>query len=310
MKTLLAFRGFAILILATQWANAVAAQSPPDSRRAGNADSDVDSADGWLSAWRYGGSAGIGFDSNPGNAEVGKMVPATGYGNAGLNAGWMRHTTDDSALQLRASVDAQQYFRYAGLSNLRAALQVRELYRPGGGFFIPTFAVWGSAAGIGSRSSLRSGGEYRGGASVAEQINTAIGLRLGGYASERDAGSDTLTLRHRSATLDADWRLDERLSSHFGYEYRSGSFAISSPADPGALALASARQPDDTLAVDGVANIIYRLTGYAHIATFGLNYALSPALALDAQMQKIHTQADSGDHYDRWLVEVSVLRRF
>ncbi|MGH8540964.1 MAG: hypothetical protein ACRETW_10725, partial [Stenotrophobium sp.] len=208
------------------------------------------------------------------------------------------------------SLDAQQYFRYAGLSNARATLQLSGLYRAGGGFFAPTVAVWSSALGMASRSHIRSGGEYRGGVYVDEQLSTAINLRLGGYASERDADSEVFTLRDKAATLDAGWLLGDRLTAHLGYEYRYGGFAVSSPADPGALAFSTAHRHDDTLSIDGVGNIVYRLKGHAQIGTFGLNYALTPTLALDAQAQKIHSVAVSHDHYDRWLTELCLFVRF
>ena len=309
MKTLLALHSLAILAALLLPLSPVRAQPPGDGGAEGS-----DAADphglAALAAIRSGGAAGIGFDSNPGNAEVGQTVPATAYANLQLDASALRQTGRDSALLLRASADAQPYLRYAGLSNLRVGLQARELYRPAHGFYAPTYSLWASAAAIGARSALRSGGEYRGGVAEAGQLSTAIALRLGAYVSEHDAGSDAMRLRHRAATADIDWRWQPRLSSHAGYEYRVGSFVTSSPADPGALALATAHQADDTLAIDGVANVLYRLNGYAHIATAGLNYALAPTLALDAQVQKIHTQASGGDHYDRWLVELSLLQRF
>jgi hypothetical protein len=187
---------------------------------------------------------------------------------------------------------------------------LRGLYRPDGGFFMPTFAAWGATAAWPFHSHMRSGGEYRGGVYISEQVTTEIRLRAGGNATERDARSDVFTLRSKAATLDADWQLGGGLSAHLGYEYRRGSFAVSSPADPGAAAFATARQTDDTLARDGVSNIVYRLKGHAQIATLGLNYALTPTLALDAQAQKIHTLSDFGDRYDRWLVELDLLARF
>jgi hypothetical protein len=283
MKTLRAFAAVVVL----QWAGTAAAASP-----------------------QYAGSAGVGFDSNPGNAEISSKLPAEGYGILGLSADLLQPAAASTALLLRASVDGQQYFRHAGLSNARAALLLRGLYRPEGGFFMPTFALWGMAAAWPFHSHMRSGGEYRGGAYASEQITTGIRLRLGAYAAGRDARSDAFTLRSKAATFDADWLLSQRVTAHLGYEYRYGSFAVSSPADPGAAEFASARQTDDTLSSDGVSNIVYRLKGHAQLATVGLNYALTPALALDAQAQKIHTQSGFGDHYDRWLVELDLLAKF
>lgn len=309
MKTLLALPGAAILMLTLLGAGPALAQAN-DADSTQKSDAANEASQAWRPTIRAGTSGGLGFDSNPGNAESGQTVPATGYVNLQATAASSWDTSRETALLLRASVEGQQYFRYTGLSNVSATLKARELYRPGNGFYVPTFSAWASASAIGARSSLRSGAEYHGGVAVAQQVTTVITVVLGGNASERSAGSDSMKLRFRAATLDADWQLGEQLSSHLGYEYRSGSFATSSPADPGALLLSTARQTDDTLAIAGTPNVVYRLNGYAHIATAGLNYALTPSLALDAQAQKIHTQADGGDHYDRWLVELSLLKRF
>jgi hypothetical protein len=286
-KTLLAFFAVTVLGSVCLWPNPAVADAP-----------------------QYSGSASMGYDSNPGDAESGSRVPAAAYGSAGVAAGQLFRVGPNTAMLLRASVDAQQYARYDGLSNAGATLLLRGLYRPGGGFFVPTFAVWSSADGSAFRSRLRSGGEFRGGAYAVEQLSTAISLRLGGYASERDSRSSVFTLHGRAATLDGDWLLGSRLTAHFGYEYRAGSFAVSSPADPGAAAFASAKTRDDSLSIAGVDNIVYRLDGRTQIGTLGLNYALTPALALDAQAQGAHTRAVSGDDYDRWLGELSVLVSF
>lgn len=261
-------------------------------------------------SWSYSGSAGLGYDSNPANAESGNTVPATGYAEARLAAGVTTRPGGHTALLLRGSLDGQQYFNYAGLSNGKATLLARGLYRPGGGFFSPTLALWGSAAAWQFGSAMRNSADYRGGAYVSEQLSTAINLRLGGYAGERRSASRVFDLDAQAATLDADWLLGEHLTAYLGYEYRYGRFAISSPPDDGAEANAQAQEPDDAIHRQGQTNTAYRLSGHAHIGTLGLNYALSPTLALDAQGQEIHTRADFGAHYNRWLGTLSLLARF
>lgn len=256
------------------------------------------------------GSAGFGYDSNPANAESGTTVPATGFAGANLAATYTQPLGQRAALLARGSIDGQQYFNDVGLSNAKATLLLRGLYRPGGAFYAPTLAAWGSAAAWQFGGSLRSGAEYRGGAYVSEQLTTAINLRAGGYAAERRATGSTFDLDTQAATLDADWILGARLTAYLGYEFRRGSFAISSPTDPGAAAGARAQETDDAIRRDGQANTVYRLVGHAQIGTLGLNYALTPNLALDAQLQEIHTRADIGDHYIRRLVSVGLLSRF
>jgi hypothetical protein len=261
-------------------------------------------------SWSTSGSAGFGYDSNPANAESGNTVPATGFAEARLAQSLNLRPADHLALLLRGSLDGQQYFNYVGLSNGKATLLLRGLYRPDGGFYSPTFALWGSAATWQFGSRMRSGGDYRGGAYVSEQLSTAIDLRLGGYADERRSTSRVFDLDGQAATLDADWLLSSRLTGYLGFEYRRGRFATSTPPDPGAAPHAQVIENDDAISRDGLPDRVYRLQGHARIGTMGLNCALTPALALDAQAQEIHTRADFGDHYDRWLGSLSLLARF
>jgi hypothetical protein len=261
-------------------------------------------------SWSGGGSAGIAYDSNPANAESGNTVPATGLAEARLAESLGLRPLNHLALLLRGSLDGQQYFDDLGLSNGKATLLLRGLYRPDGGFYTPTLALWGSAAAWEFGSRMRSGGNYRGGAYLNEQLSTAIDLRLGGYAEERRSASRVFDLHGQAATLDADWLLGERLTGYLGFEYRRGRFATSTPPDPGAAPHAEAIETDDAIVRDGLHDRVYRLEGHARIGTLGLNYALSSTLALDAQAQEIHTRADFGDHYDRWLGSLSLLAKF
>lgn len=258
----------------------------------------------------YSGGAGFGYDSNPANAESGNTVPGTGYATANGAASLTQRPAEQLALLLRGSLDGQQYFNYVGLSNAKATLLLRALYRPDGHFFAPTLALWGSAAAWQFERSMRNSGEYRGGAYASEQLSTAIKLRVGGYVSERRAASRVFDLDNQAATLDADWLLSDRLTAYLGYEFRYGGFATSSPPDTGAAAGAAAIARDDAIRRDGQPDTVYRLNGQAQIGTLGLNYALSPWLALDVQGLEAHTRSTAGDHYNRWIGTASLLARF
>jgi hypothetical protein len=260
-------------------------------------------------AWSYTGSGGWGYDSNPAASESGNALPATLYAQANLAASLSVRPSGHTLVLLRGSLDGQQYLNYVGLSNGRATLLARGLYRPGGRFYDPTFALWSSAAAWQFGGSMRNSGDYRAGGYISEQLSTAINLRLGGYAAVRRAASQVFDLDNQSATLDADWLLSQRLTLYLGGEFRYGRFAESSPKDPGAAEYAQAKQTDDALSLDGQHYIAYRLQGHSETGSLGLNYALSPRLALDAQAREIHTLASYGAHYNRVLAEISLLAR-
>jgi hypothetical protein len=281
--------GLAALLLAACCGSAVA--GPPD-------------------ALNFSGSLGFGYDGNPANAESGNTVTGTGYAAANLAASLTQRPGDSTAILLRGSLDGQQYFNYVGLSSAKATLLLRGLYRPQLGFLSPTFAAWGSAAALQFGASMRNSGEYRGGLYAAEQLTTTLNLRLGGYYVERRSASGVFDTDGRAATLDADWLLGQRLTGYLGYEFRYGGFDTSSPPDPGAAAGATASASDDAIVRDGVRDIVYRLQGHAQSGTLGMNYALTPSLALDAQAQGIRTRVSTGDHYTRMMSTLSLLARF
>jgi len=264
----------------------------------------------WIPEIHLAGSAGLGYDSNPANAESGSKLPGTGFASSELTASTHIHTGSETALVLRAGVDGQQYFDDTGLSNIKPSVLARFLYRPGAGFFVPVLSAWGSAAAWQFRSTMRSGGEFRGGAGINQQLTTDIGVRLGGYAAERDARASVFELRSQAATLDLDWLLRDSLTGYLGYEFRYGDFAVASPADYGVAAFATAIALDDSLTLNGHQEWDYRVRGHSQIGTLGLNYAFTPSLALDAGASGIHTRTVSGDHYNRLLGEVDVLFRF
>jgi hypothetical protein len=260
--------------------------------------------------WQVNASAGIGYDSNPANAEAGSTLPATGYAASSLAAGLTLRPVPRLALVLRGGLDGQQYFDYSGLSNTRESAETHLFYRPADDFNAPTLSAWGEASAWQFGSHMRSGAQCRGGLSASEQLNTAFHLRAGVYASGRGAASPVFDLHQQAARLSLDWLVGGAATLYAGYEFRYGDFAESSPRDPGTAAFALAKAPDDSLVRDGVREIAYRIRGHAQIGSLGLNLPLNSWLAIDAQGQQIHTRAASGDHYNRWLAEFDLLARF
>ncbi|MBL6749877.1 MAG: hypothetical protein ISP90_05110 [Nevskia sp.] len=260
--------------------------------------------------WRFDAAAGLGYDSNPANAEAGSTLPATGYASSAVSASLTLRPSPRCALLLRGAFDGQQYFDYVGLSNARESGLVRMFLRPVDGFHAPTLAAWGQLAAQQFGSRMRGGTEYRGGLWLSEQLNTAFRLRAGGYAGERDSSSPVFDGRQQAATLDLDWLIGSAATAYAGYEFRYGDFAESSPTDPAAAAFARAMAADDSLFSGGMPEVAYRLRGHLQAGTLGLNVPLNGWLALDAQGRQFHARAVSGDHYNRWLAEFNLLARF
>lgn len=261
--------------------------------------------------WHLDGASSVGYDSNPGNAESGSAVPATGFGSATLALSLSLRPSPRFAAVLRGSVAGEQYFNYVGLSNARAAGLLRLFYHPGDSFRAPTLSAWGEAAAWQFGSRQRSGAEYRAGLAASELLNTALRLRAGVYGIRRNAQSAVFDGEQGVAALDLDWFVTDTVTVYAGYEFRYGDFAESSAYDSGAAEYALAIAQDDTLMRNGAPQIAYRLVGHAEVSTLGLNIPLNSRISLDAQGREFHTRAaDTGEHYNRWLAEISLLARF
>src|SRR5690349_12708010 len=106
-------------------------------------------------AWS--GDLGVGFDDNAGNASSEGDVESDSVVSAGLNLDWHWRPTLYTALLVRGSLRGEGYGELDGLSSAKLGPMVRISHRPAGGFYMPTFAAWTSAALLEFDSTLRDG---------------------------------------------------------------------------------------------------------------------------------------------------------
>lgn len=250
------------------------------------------------------GELGFGYDSNINNARQGGNDREDGFAqfDGGIEHTWSldRH----NALQARFDLESQKYFDWEGLDNAKGTTSLRYLLRPGAGFYTPLFALTTSAAWWEFNSQIRDGAVYRGSLFVLEQITTKISLRLTGTGDWRRARrEDAFTLRTKSAGIDVDWTLSNRMAVYAGFQRRWGQFVTTRPTAP---ALSFTFAPDDVFPGE----FATRQQGAANIGTLGLNYALSPKFAIDLQGFFVEAEANTGVHYRRVQSIASVLARF
>jgi hypothetical protein len=262
------------------------------------------------SPFRVSADGGLGYDGNVANAESGPQMPATGFAVADVNAQYKHRLPMNTELVLRGTLGGEQYFHYVGLSSARATGLARLYYRPSGGFYAPTFSIWGSAAQSRFGSRMRDSSEYRGGAFVSEQLTTELSARLGGTFSERDSDSRVFDLRGRSASLNLDWLVTHALTAYLGYEYRYGDVFSSGQPTLKIVQAAKVIEIDDAFGGEAANEFAYRFTGHSQIGTLGLNYSFSPRFSVDLQGQNINTRAGYGNHYNHPVGVISLLTRF
>jgi len=254
-----------------------------------------------------GGDAGVAYDSNVGNTPTSGPVQSSSVETLGGHADVFTPLTLFTSLLVRGSLDGEIYNAATKLSNAKGTLMARLFWRPGGDFFTPMLALWGSGAYARYGSSIRDGAEYRGGAYVAEQVTTAINVRLEGVLSRRNANAGVFNLNNRSLGLSLDWVLPAAVTAYGGYQFRRGDIATTTACGSGPYAPGSGSSDDGFV---GEVDCVYKLDANTRIATLGVNVPLSSAWSFDLQGQYVKSSGDSGVDYTRWLTYASVLARF
>ncbi|MGH8481768.1 MAG: hypothetical protein ACRES8_04835 [Nevskiaceae bacterium] len=254
--------------------------------------------------WYRSADLSLGYDGNSSNAAAGEDERANSFAAAGANLDYTWKPTLYTGLLFRGTLAGEGYEQDSRLSNGKVALLARVSHRPAGGFHMPLFAGWVSAAYREYGSDIRDGADYRAGGYVMAPLTTAIGARVSVGVSERMAASEVFDLSSRSAGLDLDWRLAPRATAYLGYQFIDGE-QVSSNSSPPVGSGYDVTEDDD--AFDDFR--AYRVDARTQVATVGLNFALSGALSLDAQVQNADASADGGVGYDRWQGVVSLLMR-
>jgi hypothetical protein len=230
-----------------------------------------------------------------------------------------------NALQLRGALDGEQDLDLDELSYARAALRLRYLVKPGEGFYVPTFAIWGGAAGRDYGSAIRDSFDYRGGAYVSEPLTTAIQVRIEGAYARRDSASRVFDLSERSVAASLDWAPASWLTLYGELRVADGDIAVT--AEGGGIApktehlylasYADAIEPDDAFGDEWNA---FRVPARTRIASFGVNVPVGGTFAVDFVVQQVRSKADiagapaigygDGFRYDRIVGGVSLLARW
>lgn len=287
------------------------------------------------SPWSVGAELGATYDSNAGNAHSSDDTRVVGRVGAGINSTYTQALGLFTALQWRGALDGEGDVGIGDLSLGRVSTRLRLLHKPGVGFYVPVLAAWTSGDYQASASKLRTGGQWRAGAYLAEPITTQLQSRLGFSWSRRAMDGRAYDGQTRSYELTVDWAVLPQLTVYGEYRIDHGPIVVSAKGDNTVVPktehlylyqYADSVEPDPAF---GDYWFAYRLKARTGIATLGFNLPLSRDVSLDAQLRRAHSVADtssysggggggpgpgsygySGFDYDRWLGGVSLLIRF
>lgn len=263
------------------------------------------------SAWTSGGEFSLGYDSNINNAPVGQTEIGSGFAEAGAHLDHRLALSEDASLLLRGNLNVQDYATRHSLANVKAGVLTRLLLRPGKGLLTPTLIGSVSAARWEFNSDMRDGSEYRGLVALRQRLNTQMSLRISAGVSRREGRSAVFDLKVRLGGLDLEWQPRPRGNLHAGYQYLRGDVVATSLPGPTIRDIAEVIELDDAFDGNVTNQRAYRFNAQTRIATLGFNYAISPALSLDTQMQYIRVRSEDADiRYTRYIGSAGLLWRF
>lgn len=254
------------------------------------------------------GELGVAYDDNVANVRSGGpgRDDRRLQGAADLRV-WLR-PGPRTALVPSAGVEFAAFDRYRGLSQIRGAVQLRGLYRPGAAFLTPTLALDVGAGAVETDRRLRDGGDARVRVQVMQQLTTRLSARLSWQQQWRDGGVAVFDVSQRSAGADFDWRPGDAWSLYLGYRRIWGDLVTVAPA-PSAAALAAARAVAADDVFDG--DTALRLAAHGDVVTVGASRMLSPHWSLDLHLRHADAGADDlASRYRRTQSVLSVLWRY
>ncbi|HEX4883926.1 MAG TPA: hypothetical protein VFX05_07290, partial [Casimicrobiaceae bacterium] len=149
---------------------------------------------GAAAAVSYGGSVGVAYDSNAGNAgDRHDVRDATFvFTSAGASREW--RLGKYTGVQLQGALFAEQATGLEDLSNAGLGVRARLLHKPGKGFYTPVLAAWLGAGLREYGSAIRDGADYRAGISATEPLTTAVQVRIEAQRAHREAAGRAFDL--------------------------------------------------------------------------------------------------------------------
>jgi opacity protein-like surface antigen len=266
--------------------------------------------------WFYGAEAFAGYDSNAGNSGTGHDRQGSAFLYGATSSTREQRFGSRTALQLRESIALERWLQLEQLTNMRYAVRMRVLHRPGRSFRSPLLAADVGAAARHSASAIRSGFDFRTGLSAMVPLTHRVVARSGVARLWREASHGrTFDLGSTSYTLDLDWRLDDGWTAYAGVRVDDGDFTVTGrgfgivePKDQHLYLepRASAIEADPAFGQDWWA---FRVDGTTTTVTLGMNVPLSPAMSLDVQVLRGEANMNRFT-YERWVGSVGLVFRW
>jgi len=252
--------------------------------------------------------ATLGFDDNVTRAAQNADIEHDGFLTLAGTGGYELVEGKAGILVAKLLLEANQFFRYEGLSNIVAAGKLNYTFGFGSGFGVPWFALDAQYGVAEFESYMRDSNILRTSATMGMQIDDATSMRLGVIYQNRDAESTVFDTEDTSFFASLDWAITQKNIVYATYKYQQGDIT-SSASDPSLEVrdAATAIAPDDVF--DG--KLAYRLDGSIQFVTLGYNMVTDLHSSFDFSARYLQAEASDVDlDYEDLVVRASYFHRF
>ncbi|MCK4833403.1 MAG: hypothetical protein KAT12_01460 [Gammaproteobacteria bacterium] len=253
--------------------------------------------------------ATLGFDDNVARAAENADIEHDGFLTLAGTGGYELYQGESSVLNGKVLLEANQFSRFNGLSNIVAAAKLNYTFGFSSSFGAPWFALDLDYGVVEFESFLRDSNVFRAAATMGMQIDDVTSMRLGFSFKDREAESEVFTTQNASFFINLDWAVLKKHVVYVTYKIETGDI-FSSASNPGLWLIDASNSNivDDDVFLDKRA---YRLDGTTQFVTLGYNMIMDLHSSFDLSARYLQSEAkDVSLDYQGLTVLASYFHRF
>ena len=253
--------------------------------------------------------ATLGGDDNVTRAAGNLDIEGDAFLTLAGTGGYQLYEGSPGVLTGKVLLQANQFARFDGLSNVVAAAKLNYTFTFSSHFGAPWFALDLDYGVMEFKSFLRDSNVFKTSATMGLQIDDATTMRMGLAYKDRDAESSAFDTKNTSLFINMDWAVLQNHIVYVTYKYETGDI-FSSSSHP-ALVVIDAMKGN--IVDDDVfpGRKSYRLNGTTQFVTLGYNWVLDLHSSFDFSARYLESEADDVElKYEGLTVLASYFHRF
>lgn len=280
----------------------------------------------WLNAhgemrWIPTMDGSLGYDSNISRAQDERNIISDQFARFDARLALKKELTFNKAIIVegQASHQAHQYSTLLDQSELSARFMYRWQNRFG--YQAPWYQVMFESKLLEGQVEQRNSNVYKIQAMASARLTTQISWVAGAESALQDSEGSVFDTQQHRLFLHVDYNLRGGPLMYGGVSLMQGDTISSvqsvycnglTAVDTYPLIVASdAIEWDEAFSGDYCGTwISYRLSAQTYVGTLGINYPLSPKLALDASIMAVDVQAQDNIEYQRQIIQINLLKAF